>query len=188
MPSATIQTWNSRNERRRKQREKVSYLSEQSSLTDYFVILDQVEKLETKNSQLCRVVREIITKYKSLQSRNPVGCESTPTMEKSIILKRMMDQAIIQGKKSGRGNRFDDGVLEHFCMQLWILGGRRTYEILHANLTGIFPSPRTIESRLASFQEPILEGIEINIFLNTYLNIQIKVLRYSLQVKFGSKL
>ena len=50
-------------------------------------------------------------------------------------------------------------MLEHFSLNLWILGGRRTYEIAYANPVGVFPSPRSIEMKLARFSNIAEKGV-----------------------------
>ncbi len=54
-------------------------------------------------------------------------------------------------------------------MNSWILGGRQFYEILHANLDGAFPCPRTIETKLAEFDASVKEGVINAKLLKQYL-------------------
>jgi hypothetical protein len=74
----------------------------------------------------------------------------------------MMWQAVKQFGKKTKGLRHDDVVLEHFCINVWILGGRRIYEIFHSNFIGIFPSPSTIQDRLRTFDLPSQDGINFS--------------------------
>ncbi|KAK4006502.1 hypothetical protein OUZ56_011656 [Daphnia magna] len=73
------------------------------------------------------------------------------------LLTRMMRQAVKQFGKKPKGVRHDDSVLEHFCINVWILGGRSIYEIFHSNFIGIFPSPTTIQHRLHTYDIPLDE-------------------------------
>jgi len=85
--------------------------------------------------------------------------EDTSTSLEQSLLKRMMDQAIRQRGKKSRGYRYDeDPVLEHFCMNVLILGGRRLYEIFNANFKGVFPSLTTVNKRLSQFNSSADEG------------------------------
>ena len=84
----------------------------------------------------------------------------------------MLKQAERLADKHINGRRYTDTVIEHFCISVWILGGRRVFEILYSNLKGVFPSPRTIETKLAAFDIPVQEGI-INVkVLVEYLTIK----------------
>ena len=48
-------------------------------------------------------------------------------------------------------------MIEDFALMCCILGGRRLYEFLSANLPAIIPTPRVIESKLAKFEAPVVE-------------------------------
>ena len=71
----------------------------------------------------------------------------------------MLKQAERLAGKKSKGRRYTDTVIEHFCMSVWILGGRRVFEIMYSNLKGVFPSPRTIVTKLAAYNIPVREGI-----------------------------
>ena len=61
------------------------------------------------------------------------------------------------------GHRYTDAVLLRFAMNSFLLGGRRFYEILHANCgKGVYPCPSTIEKKIAEFDIPVKEG-ELNL-------------------------
>ena len=68
----------------------------------------------------------------------------------------MLEQSVSQSKKKAKGYRYIDEALNNFSLN--ILGGRRMYEILHANFEGVFPSPRTMGNKLAKFQTFVPEG------------------------------
>lgn len=88
-------------------------------------------------------------KFASLNQENPLEVDG------QSLLTRMMRQAVKQFGKKPKGLRHDDVVLEHFCINVWILGGRRIYEIFHSNFIGIFPLPSTIQDRLRTFDIPL---------------------------------
>jgi hypothetical protein len=70
----------------------------------------------------------------------------------------MMIQASKQASTSAKGRRHNDEVLVRFAMNLWIMAGRRTYEILYSNLPGIFPTSRLVQIKLTKFQMSVVEG------------------------------
>lgn len=98
------------------------------------------------------------------EEQNPVG----PNMSNSI-LKKMMAQAMKNQQKAPQGHRFTDPVLDHFCMNVWILGGRQLYEILKANFHGVFPSPSAIERKLNEYHVDVPEGVINVTALKEYL-------------------
>nr|CAH0104464.1 unnamed protein product [Daphnia galeata] len=64
-----------------------------------------------------------------------------------------------------------DQALNNFCLNTYILGGRRLYEIFHANFKRVFPSPRTMGERLAKHQTFIPEGVVNVEGLKEYLTL-----------------
>ena len=70
----------------------------------------------------------------------------------------MMNQALKQAGKKSKGIRHDDPVLEHFFLNVWILGGHRMYEIFNSNMPTGFPSPSTIHQRLLRFDLSLNEA------------------------------
>ena len=85
-----------------------------------------------------------------------IGNSSPDTVEG--VLEHIMKQSLLQKSKKAKGNRFQDPVLIRFAMNIWILGGRRAYEVLQSNFQGAFPSPRTIEIKLSKYESTIVEG------------------------------
>ena len=57
-----------------------------------------------------------------------------------------------------RGNRFHYPILVNFAVLAFIHGGRKFYEMLHANFQGIFPSIRTVGNRISRFRVPTKEA------------------------------
>jgi hypothetical protein len=106
-------------------------------------------------------------KKASLNQENPLEVAG-----QSIWI-RMMRQAVKQFGKKPKGLRHDDVVLEHFCINVWILGGRRIYEIFHRNFIGIFPSPSTIQDLLRTFDIPLdQDGINFSAeWFNDFIDV-----------------
>lgn len=98
LPSGGTQTRNFRSERRRRQRKMAAISRGQTTITDCFVILDQLEKLEKTNAKLREVIQEITNKYK-LQQSEPESDSSNMT-----ILKKMMRQAMASSTKNEKGH------------------------------------------------------------------------------------
>ncbi len=78
------------------------------------------------------------------------------------LLEKIQIQSKLHENRKAKGHRFQDPTLVNFCLNAWIIGGRRFYEILHANSKGGLPSPRTVERKLANYNVPLKEG-EINV-------------------------
>lgn len=129
----------------------------QTFIPNYFQVLDEISALSKKNSALRAKLKEMATQFQN--QRDMFFSNSAEKIEPNIILKRMMDQAIAQSSKRKRGRRYKDHVLLDFSLNIWILGGRHTYEILHDNLPGVFPSPTTIQRKLSKYNRASEPGI-----------------------------
>lgn len=70
----------------------------------------------------------------------------------------MMFQVSKQASTNAKGHRINDTGLIRFALDLWIMAGRRTYEIVNANLPEVFPAPRSIEIKLSKYQMAVIEG------------------------------
>ena len=70
----------------------------------------------------------------------------------------MIAQSNLNIGQNSHSYRYPDRVLENFALMTRIIGGRRYYEIFMSNFHGIFPHIRTIDKKLETFQEPIIEG------------------------------
>lgn len=157
MPSGSSSSkgkWNSRIQRRQYKREAiVSSDQNQRRIEDYFKFVEKLEEviqLRNLNQSLKSKLSVMEAKFNALQSTSQEESNQS-------LLQRMMNQAMKQAGKKSRGFRHDDPVLEHFCLNIWILGGRRLYEIFHSNFTGAFPSPTTIHNRLLRFDLSVTE-------------------------------
>ena len=141
--------------RRQKKRAIVAEHSNQSKIEDYFQIvkiIDELVQLRKVNECFKEKLMAMEAKFDTLQSDKE--CQSKPIS----LLTRMMNQALKQAGKKSRGLRHDDPVLEHFCLSIWILGGRRVHEIFNTNFPESFPSPTTIHQRLLRFDLSVNEG------------------------------
>ncbi len=77
------------------------------------------------------------------------------------LLQRITEQAREHAEKKPRGFRYNDEVLLRFAMNSWIMGGRQFYEVLYENLDA-FPSPRTVQARIADYDDTVPEG-QVNV-------------------------
>lgn len=121
----------------------------------YFDAIDQFSQLAKTNVILSNQLLALCEKYRSLKA---IANNSPTSEEAGSLLKKMLQQSISHSKKKAKGYRYMDEGLNNFCLNTYILGGRRMYEIFHANFKGVFPSPRTMGERLAKFQTFVPEG------------------------------
>lgn len=115
----------------------------------YCEVIDEFGQLAKTNGILSAQLLALCDRYRCLQTilkNSPVIEEAGP------LLKRILEQSFSQSKKKAKGYRYLDEALNNFCLNTYILGGRRMYEILHANFKGVFPSPRTMGNKLAQLQ------------------------------------
>jgi len=153
--SSSQSRWKSRFYRRQYQREaSVKTDPNQSRMTDYFEIVNKVDEV----IQLQKVNECLKEKLKAMEAKFNALQPSTEEESSQSLLKRMMNQAIKQAGKKSKGIRHDDPVLEHFCLNVYILGGRRLYEVFNSNMPTVFPSPSTIHQRLLRFDLSLNEG------------------------------
>lgn len=127
----------------------------QTIILNYFKFVDELEgrlfKINEENTSLRQLMKKMQLRFDRI--------EDTTILPQQSLLKRMMDQAVRQRGKKSRGFRYDeDLVLEHFCINVLILGGRRLYEVFNANFQGVFPSLTTINKRLSQFNSSADEG------------------------------
>ena len=127
----------------------------QTSILNYFKFVDELEgrlfKINEENTSLRQLMKKMQLRFDRI--------EDTTILPQQSLLKRMMDQAVRQRGKKCLGFRYDeDPVLEQFCMNVHILGGRRLYEVFNANFQEVFPSLTTINKRLSQFNSSADEG------------------------------
>ena len=138
--------------------QKSALNSGQLKITDYYFseMLDDIETLAKENSELRAGLKSLTQNFIKLQQQNRESKEVIGT--EGELLKLMLRQSSKNQNRSALGHRYDDPILMRFCMNTWILGGRRMYEIFHANFKGAFPSPRTIQLQLSKFASSLSEG------------------------------
>lgn len=106
-----------------------------TSITEHFKVLDEIPPFAKENEVLSGRLKEIAVAYKKQSQIFSLGDVQTENdVDSMALLKQMMNQAIKQSGKKKRGRGYDDPVLSDLSLNLWILGGRHTYEILHDNL------------------------------------------------------
>ncbi len=121
----------------------------QMFVTDYYEIVDKFDKLlnlEKDNKSLLLFFKHMKEQLNLLQKKI-MGESGTG----SSLLNKMMAQSIKQQGEHPQKFQHSDPKLQHFSLNIWILGGRKLYEIFNANFPEIFPSPTTMERRLQQF-------------------------------------
>ncbi len=136
--------------------------TDQLKVTDYFesvcaTVDNELSTLAKENSSLNDSVNIMTGRFCSVQQRH--SQIKNILNNRGELLKRVMQQCLEHAGRTPRGHRFKDDVINRFCMNVWILGGRRMYEILHGNLQDIFPDTRSIQRKLSSYQTRISEDI-----------------------------
>jgi hypothetical protein len=95
--------------------------------------------------------------YLQLKEKNSEHDEKM--LSSGTILTRMINECLRQESASSTGQRYKDKVLLKFGMNIWILVGRKLYEIRHSNVRGIFPYPKTIQVKLLEYDNSVAEGM-----------------------------
>ncbi len=114
-----------------------------------------------KTLKRCSVAKDVV----------PLTVFGVETTEKTVskiashsklsILERIQKQAELDGHKKPKDRRYIDPAVENFCISSFITGGRKQCEILHSNVHGGIPCPRTIQQRIEKLGMRLREG-EIN--------------------------
>lgn len=128
----------------------------QMFVTDYYKIVDKFDKLLNLvkyNKSLLLFFKHMKEQLNLLQKKF-MGESGTG----SSLLNKMMAQSIKQQGEHPQKFQHSDPKLQHFSLNIWILGGRKLYEIFNANFPEIFPSPTTMERRLQQFDRSVDEG------------------------------
>ncbi|KZR99701.1 Uncharacterized protein APZ42_004335, partial [Daphnia magna] len=101
----------------------------QTYIPNHFKVIDEIILLSMKNDLLSQRLKDMIEESKK-QSEFFSFRETNENfdMNPMSLLKRMMTQAIQQSGKKKKGRRYKDQVLSDFSVNIWILGGRHTYE------------------------------------------------------------
>ena len=140
----------------RKQRSllKAGSDSGQTHITDYWSILNNVEKLANENKRLSTLLQQFREQFKYDQTSN-----ETPNHISSFtnILKQMMVNA---EKNIGQypTHRRHPEILKKFSTALFILAGPMAYEFIHQNMPEALPCMRTVQRSIHAEYETIDEG------------------------------
>ena len=151
MPSSNIgvKKWNSRIQRRQIRLQKAASVSEQLKITDFYAIVQNISDIAETDFDLKESLRMMTENYLQLKENNSE--QDKKILSSGTILTRMINECLRQESASSTGQRYKDKVLLKFGMNIWILGGRKLYEIIHSNFRGIFPCPRTIQVKLLEY-------------------------------------
>lgn len=134
----------------------------QTFIPNYFKVLDEIGVLAKQNKALSDRLKEMMKEFKQQRECFKFDTfQGDEEMDSMSLLKRMLSQAIAQSVKEKKGRRYQDAVLLDFSLNIWILGGRRTYEILYDNMPGVFPSPTTVQRKLGKYNDSAVPGINM---------------------------
>jgi hypothetical protein len=161
MPSRSIgvTNWNSRNKRRQIVLQKAACpcVSQQLKITEfYYPICQKISELAETHFDPKESLRMMTQNYQKLKEKDS---KRDQTILFSVnVLTRMINECLQHESASSRSRRYKD-VLLKFGMNLWILDGRKMYEIIYANFLGIFLCPRTIQVKLLEYDNSVAEGM-----------------------------
>jgi len=139
----------------------------QTCMTNHFKVLDDIGLLSKTNAMLTNRLKEMSNKFREARDQFTF-INSNRDVDSLSLLKRMMNQAVSQSWKEKKGHRYKDNVLLDFSLNLWILGGPQTYEILYDNMPGVFPGPTVIQSKLEKYNASSMPGKLLIPILHSY--------------------
>ena len=140
----------SRSARVKKQLLKAGKDPSQTQITDYFQILDTIEKLLDKNLRLSELLQQYNSEDKSETMSNH-DSSFTP------VLKQLLLNAEKNIEKVPKHRRHSD-ILKKFATALLIYAGPLSYEFIHSNMPEALPSLRTVQRYVHSEYQTLDEG------------------------------
>lgn len=148
--------------KRQRERSLMTDKHQQSIITNYYPIIDSVQKLLNENKNL----------QKQLLDEMSSNLKVTRVYNSNRLLKYLYESALknkkVTAKESQYHNRFDD-TIKKISTYLFIIGGRLLYETLYCNMKNVLPSITTIFRHIDQTQDKIIEGNfrfkELRIFL-----------------------
>ena len=139
----------SRDERAKQQLLKAANNPGQTRITDYFQILNDIEKLLQTNSKLSDLVQQ----YSKVQS--------TAVVNHNVSFTPILRQLILNAEKnveSLSNHRRHSEILKKFATALLIYVGPLSYEFIHSNMPEALPSLRTVQRTISSEYKSFTEG------------------------------
>ena len=120
----------------------------QSKLTDYFQVLDKIERIVRENAKLSHLLKQ--------QSLGPSN--SVPSLDQlTPILKGIIRNAEKNVNRTATGRRHPY-MIKQFATALFIYAGPLAYEFLQQNMPEALPSLRTVQHNVHKEYKPIEEG------------------------------
>ena len=137
----------SRTARKKRKLDIAASDNQQTLITDYIEVLDEVHHLLKQNAHLSELLK------KQLATR----MSNTPALSAGSILDRITTAIKTNSGKNPKQRRHDENI-KKFSTALYILCGSMAYEFIHKNLPQAMPSVRTIQSTIHSQYTHIEEG------------------------------
>lgn len=134
---------------------KAASTSGQQRIPTFFPILNEIQLLSKKNSQLEECLQAI--KYE-LQANSMCSSTAAKMGNTNNLLHLMLTSARKNSGKNKNGYRHDDTIKMFMCY-IKMLGGSLLYETLHANLPTCIPSPSSVSKYIADHGPRIAEGV-----------------------------
>ncbi len=142
--SSAVIDW-SRAARNKKKLEHIGHTDSQTHITDYYPILEDIERLTLKNKKLSFLLQQEATK------------EEPSKLSLTMVLKQIVSNAERNAERLPAGRRHSE-VVKKFATSLFIYAGASAYSFLQQNLRHALPSMRTIQRSVYSEYKTMNEG------------------------------
>jgi len=152
VPTTDTAKW-SREERAKRQLLKAADEPCQSCITDYFTILNDIEKLLQANAKLSNLVQQYPCTSKDMAS---------PVVNLNMSFTPILKQLVLNAEKNAESvpnHRRHPDILKKFATALLIYAGPLTYEFIHSNMPEALPSLRTVQRSISCEYKSFSEGI-----------------------------
>ena len=125
--------------------EQAGGCSDQTQVTDYFSVLNEIEQLTRENERLSYLLQSQCTKT------SDVSCSFSP------VLKQIISNAEANGHRLPHRRQHPE-VLKKFSTSLFIYTGPLAYDFLQRNPSCALPSLRTVQRQVQTEYKTINEG------------------------------
>ena len=128
----------------------LSVSNKMHKITEYFPILNQIDKLIFENKRLSKFIQSELAKH-----TNEISTNSQKFTSK--FLNKLFENSIKNADRNPRGRHHNE-VITKFAISLFIWSGPMAYEFLHKNLPEAIPSTSLIRDKIHSQYSHISEG------------------------------
>ena len=152
--TASTTDW-SRSARNKRLLDKAGSECSQLCTTDYYQILNNIEKLMKQNEELRMLLRSTVSADEYQPTAECADDNLQPPV--TLVLQSILKNAIENSAKQPKQRRHPE-ILKKFAVLLFIYAGPLAYEFIHSNMAEAIPSLSTVKHIVHNYYCHIGEG------------------------------